>query len=74
MSQFKYCPLAWMFHGTEVNQRINRLRERDLRTVYNDYISAFEHLLEKDDSCTIHHSILHFLSIELCKVVNDLIQ
>ena len=33
---------------------------------------TFEHLLEKDDSCTVHHSNLHFLSIELYKVVNDL--
>ena len=70
-SQFKYCPLVWMFHGREVNQRINRLHERALRIVYNDYVSTFEHLLEKDDSCTVHHSNLHFLSIELYKVVND---
>ena len=47
-SQFKYCPLVWMFHGREVNQRINRLHERTLRIVYNDndYISTIEHLLE----------------------------
>ena len=61
-----------MFHGREVNQRINRLHERALRLVYNDYCSTFEHLLEKDDSCTVHHSNLNFLSIELYKVVNDL--
>ena len=71
-SQFKYCPLVWMFHSREVNQRINCLHERALRLVYNDYISTFEHLLEKDDSCTVHHSNLHFFSIELHKVVNDL--
>ena len=68
-SQFKYCPLVWMFHGREVNQRINRLHERALRIVYN--VSTFEHLLEKYYSCTVHHSNLHFLSIELYKVVND---
>ena len=61
-----------MFHGREVNQRINRLHERALRLVYNDYCSTFEHLLEKDDSCTVHHSNLHLLSIESYKVVNDL--
>ena len=70
-SQFKYCPLVWMFHGREVNQRINRLHERAISLAYNDYNSTFEHLLEKDDSCTVHHSNLHFLSIELYKVVND---
>ena len=71
-SQFKFCPLVWMFHGREVNQRINRLHERALRLVYNDFNSTFEHLLEKDGSCTVHHSNLHFLSIELYKVVNGL--
>ena len=61
-----------MFHSREVNQRINRLHGRAPRLVYNDYCSTFEHLLEKDDSCTVHHSNLHFLSIELYKIVNDL--
>ena len=33
-SQFKYCPLVWMFHSREViNQRINRLHERALRRI-----------------------------------------
>ena len=41
-SRFKYSPLFWMFHGREVNQRINRLHERILRIVYNDYSSTFE--------------------------------
>ena len=40
-SKFKYYPLFWMFHGKEVNQRINRLHERILRIVYNDYSSTF---------------------------------
>ena len=71
-SQFKYCPLIWMFHGREVNQRINRLHEGILRIVYNDYSSTFEHLLVKDGSCTVHHSHLQFLSIKLYEVVNGL--
>ena len=71
-SQFKYCQLVWMFHGREVNQTINRLHERILRIVYNDYGSTFEHLLVKDGYCTVHHSNLQFLSIELYKAVNGL--
>ena len=35
-SQFKYCPLIWMFHSRELNNRINRLHERALRLVYQD--------------------------------------
>ena len=30
-SQFNYCPLIWMFHSRELNNRINRMHERALR-------------------------------------------
>ena len=29
-SQFKYCPLIWMFHSRNLNNKINHLHERDL--------------------------------------------
>ena len=34
--QFKYCPLVWMFHGRQINDKTNKLHERALRIVYND--------------------------------------
>ena len=34
-SQFKYCPLVWMFHGRQINDKINKLHERAIRVVYN---------------------------------------
>ena len=42
--QFDYCPLVWMFHGGSINNKINRLHERVLRTVYNDLKLSFENL------------------------------
>ena len=36
-SQFKYCPLIWMFHSRELNNKINKLHERALRIVYRNY-------------------------------------
>ena len=44
-SQFKYCPLVWMFHVRQINDKINKLYERALRIVYNDTIMSFEKLL-----------------------------
>ena len=32
--QFSYCPFAWMFHGRQLNNRINSIHERALRLVY----------------------------------------
>ena len=46
-SRFKYCPLAGIFHGRQINDKINKLHERALRMVYNDTM-LFEKLLVKD--------------------------
>ena len=52
-SEFGYCPLVWMFHSRKLNSRINKLYERALRTVYQDYVSSFTELLEKDKSTNL---------------------
>ena len=67
-SQFKYCPLTFMFYSRQTNNKINHLHERALRLVYNDYYSTFEELLEKDGSFTIHHYNIQTLCIELYNV------
>ena len=54
-SEFGYCPLVWMFHSRKLNSRVNKLHERALRIVYQDYASSFTELLEKDNSTTIHN-------------------
>ena len=41
-SQFNYCPLVWMFHSRSINNKINRLHERVLRIVYNDFKYSFK--------------------------------
>ena len=71
-SQFSYCPLIWMFHSRELNNRINRLHERALRLVYKDSILTFEELLQKDNSFTFHHRNLQNLATEMYKTINNL--
>ena len=68
LSQFGYCPLVWMFHSRELNNRINNLHKRALRIVYQDSKSSFEELLAKDESFTIHERNIQTLAIELYKV------
>ena len=59
MSQFKYCPLFWMFHSRETNRIINKLHERALRLLYNDYNynSTFGTSLQKGNTFSIRHPI-----------------
>ena len=71
-SQFNYCPLIWMFHSRTLNNKINRIHERVLRTVYSDYNSSFNELLDKDGSFTIHQRNVQGLAIEIYKYLHGL--
>ena len=71
-SQFKYCPLTWMFYSRTTNNKNNKLHERTLRLVFDDYTSTFDELLEKDHSFTVHHYNIQTLCIKLYKVYNNL--
>ena len=70
--QFAYCPLVWISCDKTSNNRINHLHERALRTVYNDNVSTFEKLLEKDNSVTIHVRNLRILATELYNTKENL--
>ena len=50
-----------------MDRRINQLHERTLRLVYNDYVTTFEKLLEKDGSMKIHYRCIHNVAIEMIK-------
>ena len=71
-SQFNYCPLIWMLHSRTLNNKVNRIHERALRTVYSDYNSSFNELLDKDGSFTIHQRNVQSLAIEIFKYLHGL--
>ena len=52
-SQFNCCPLLWMFYSRTMNNKINRIHERALRSIYSDNVSSFDELLKKDRSFAI---------------------
>ena len=72
-SQFSYCPLIWMFHSRNLNNKINRIHERALRLVYQNNLS-FSELLDLDNSVTVHQKKLPVLVTEICKVKNGIKQ
>ena len=69
-AQFSYCPLTWMFHSRQLNNKINKLHERCLRIVYNNNTSTYEEHLETYNSVSVHLQNVQALAIELNKVVN----
>ena len=71
-SKFCYCPLVWMFHSMKLNSQVNKLHEKALRIVYQDYASSFSELLEKDNLTTIHIRNSQLLATELFNLKNGL--
>ena len=62
----------WMCHSRALNNKINRIQERALRIVYNDYEPNFKRSLERDHSYTIHERNMKYLATEDFKVKNGL--
>ena len=70
-SQFKYCPIVWMFHSRRINNKINRLHERSPRIAYDDGVSTFHQLLAVGKSFCFHHQNIQRLLIEIYKALHD---
>ena len=66
-TQFHYCPLIWMCHSRQNNNKINKLHPRCLRIIYNNKQSSFKTLLEKDGSVSIHETNMKVLVTEMFK-------
>ena len=71
ISQFNYCLIVWMCHGRDLNNKVNNLHERALRTVYGEKKSSFKTLLKHEKSVSIHIKHLQYLATEIFKVKND---
>ena len=67
LSQFNYCPLAWMFCNRTLDNKVNRIHERALRITYKDMRSDFDTMLLRDNAVTIHIRNLQLLMTEIHK-------
>ena len=61
-----------MLHSRTLNNKINRIHETALRTVYSDYNSSFHELLVNNGSFTIHQRNAQSLAIEIYKYLHGL--
>ena len=69
---FSYCPLICLICSKGENNEIKRTRKRALRTLYGDYESTFEELLNRDKSKTTYKKNLKMLMGEVSKKINHL--
>ena len=71
-SNFSYSPTTWIFCGKQNANKLNKLQERALRIVYQDFSSSYESLLEKGHFLSLSMLRLRFLAIEVYKCINNL--
>ena len=41
MSNFNYCPLVWHFCGEVNTKKVEKIQERALRFIYEDYLASY---------------------------------
>ena len=69
-SNFNYCPLVWHFCGQVNNNKLEKLQERSLRIIHNDYESSFETLLKCSKQESLLTKRLKIMILEVFKTVN----
>ena len=67
LSNFSYCPLVWHFCGKINNSKIEKIQERALRIVLQDYTSDYDALLKKFGTITVHKYRINQILIETFK-------
>ena len=71
-SNFNYCPLVWHFSSSKSIKKIEKVQERALRFLYDDYKISYDKLLKNAGKTTMLVSRLRTLCIEIYKTLNDL--
>jgi hypothetical protein len=68
LSNFNYCSLTWHFCNERSTQKMERIQERALRFIYNDYLSPYITLLENSKFPALHVRRLKVMAIEAYKI------
>ena len=67
-SSFNYCPLVWIFSSA----KSQRGKNRALHLLHEDFVLSNEELLQKACKETMKINRLRSLSIEICKLINNI--
>ena len=71
LSNFNYCRLAWHFCSENNSRKLEKIQERALRFVYEDFDSSYEELLDKAKIPTPRVRRLRIMALESKKISND---
>ena len=60
ISRLNYCPIVWMCHSRDLNNKIKNIHERTFGIVYQNKKFSLETLLKCDKSMSIHMNNLQY--------------
>ena len=72
LSNFNFCPLAWHFCTEKNSKKIEKVQERALRFVYEDYNSSYDDLLKKAKVPSLQIRRMRTMVLETFKIMNKL--
>ena len=70
LSNFKYCPVTWHFCSEKNTKKMEKIQERALRFIYDDYVLNYEELLEKSKMSSLKVRRLRSIAIETFKIIH----
>jgi len=71
LSQFNYCPLVWHFCGNGSIHKMEKIQERALRFVFNDYTSEYNHMLKINGESTLYLKRVRIMAQEVYKAIKN---
>ena len=72
LSNFQYCPAIWHHCSVSNTKKIEKIQERALRYVRNDYKSDYRSLLCQTSFPSLEEGRRQQMAIQTFKIVNDL--
>jgi hypothetical protein len=72
MSNLNYCPLTWHFTSETNVKKIEKIQERALRFIYEDYQSPYDILLEKSGLPSLKTRRMRTVALEAFKLLNKM--
>ena len=72
VSNFNYCPLAWHFCSMSSTNKMEKVQERALRFINNDFTSSLQDLLSSTSTVSLHVRRMKQMATEVFKIVNDM--
>ena len=71
MLNFNYCPLVLQFCGEVYTKKIEKIQERALRFIYQDYNSSYDTLPSRSQLPLLRVRRLRAIALEAFKILNN---